>query len=642
MKRAGRLPRGQVGRRRLTVALLLGALVLLLVLAGVLIRASRPAAPGQSLRVDQFVGLVRAGQVRDAHVLERDRRIVGRFSAGTYWVAYGGGTDALVAPVFVALQAARVPIEVDQQWSKGVMAQVAAVLPVLVVLDVLALAFVLLRDGGGPTAFGRSRANLVERSASGFSSVAGLDETIEELRDVKDYLADPARFRHLGARVPRGILLYGPPGCGKTLLARALAGEAGVPFYSISGSDFVELFVGVGPSRIRDLFRQAERNAPAIVFIDEIDSLARVRQPVSVGGQEEREATLGQLLVEMDGFAESPGVVVLAATNRIDILDPALLRSGRFDRRLVVDRPDLNGRRAILEVHWRDRPVDSGLDMAAVARRTAGLSGADLANVVNEAALLAIRRDHTTVEMADVDDAVERAVTGGPERRSRLLGETERRIIAVHESGHAVAAAALVEADTPTKVSIISRGQALAFTFVEPSADRFLATRAQLWARLVTLVSGRAAERMVVGDISTGAQDDLVQATRLARTMVGSLGMSETLGPMVLDGDDSPTGLGARPHSEALGAQADGEIRRVLGEAENEARTLLNANRAVVEELAVRLLETETLSGEGLRSVLARVGNSHPSAGDQTPVSSPDTNNDDPVRATGQSATRGT
>ncbi|CAN5688088.1 ATP-dependent zinc metalloprotease FtsH [soil metagenome] len=608
----------QRDRPRRTVVLLAGALPALIVTYVVLIFLSRPVTDGRELRLDEFLSFARDGAVRDSTILERDARITGTYSGGLYWVAYPD-KESVIGTIFSRLQEAGVPISVDQQWAKGLIGPITLLLPALIFVDAFFLMFLLMREGGGLKSFGRARAGSIGSSTT-FADVAGVEEAVEELSDVKDYLRDPEPFARVGARVPRGVLLAGAPGCGKTLLARALAGEAQVPFYSISGSDFVEIFVGVGASRIRDLFRQAKQNAPAIVFIDELDAVGRGRQAVAVGGQDEREATLNQLLVEMDGFDPSLGVVVLAATNRSDILDSALLRPGRFDRRIVIDPPDVRGRRAILEIHCRGKPMEPAVVLDVIARRTPGFSGADLANVVNEAAILASRRAEKTIGMNHLMEAVERAVAGGPERRSRIIGERERKIIALHEAGHAIVAAAMDEADAPSKVSIVARGQALGFTFVEPGEDRLLATRGQLAARLVTLLAGRAAERLLAGDVSTTAQDDLAQATRLAGSMVRTLGMSERLGAMVLQADDvDQSSLLTLRHSEALAAQVDEEVRRLLHDAEKRASAALTTNRDVLDGLTARLLEIETVEGPDLEIHLRRV---LPVGAEVTPVRS--------------------
>jgi cell division protease FtsH len=574
--------------------LLIGAFVAMLVL-------SRPAAPGRELRVDEFFRLVRQGRVETATILAHDKRVAGTDVEGTFWTAYAEQDPQLLDRIFTRLDRARVRYRVDGQWAKGLVQPVTPIFPALIFVDAFFLVFLLTRSGAGL----RSQRHSPGRGARAttFADVAGTDEAVEELRDVKEYLENPERFAVMGARVPRGILLSGPPGCGKTLLARALAGEAGVPFYPISGSDFVEVYVGVGASRIRELFRKARRAAPAIVFIDEIDAVGRGRQVDALAGQDERESTLNQLLVEMDGFDPSLGVVVLAATNRPDILDPALMRAGRFDRRLFLDPPDVRGRRSILDVHCRDKPLDPDVDLDLLARRTPGFAGADLSNVVNEAALLATRRGGATIRMADFAEAVERLIAGGPERRSRVIGPAERRVIALHESGHAVAAAAMTGAEPPAKLSIVSRGRGLGSMLVEAVEDRFLATRPELVRRMAVLLAGRAAERMVLGEPSTGSQDDLVRANRLAESMVRSLGMSERLGSLVLGPEENAGG----GRSDALNATVDGEIRRILDEAERHATAILTRNREALEGLAGRLIERETLEGEELGALLARV-----------------------------------
>ncbi len=403
--------------------------------------------------------------------------------------------------------------------------------------------------GGRAMQFGRSKAKRLsgDEPKATFADVAGCDEAVEELEEIRDFLADPDRFRAIGATIPKGVLLYGPPGTGKTLLARAVAGEAGVPFFTISGSDFVEMFVGVGASRVRDLFAQAKQAAPAIVFVDEIDAVGRHRGSGFGGGHDEREQTLNQLLVEMDGFDASAGVILIAATNRPDILDPALLRPGRFDRQIVVDRPDLAGRKAILEVHAKGKPLSSAVSLDVLARRTPGFTGADLANLLNEAALLAARRRLSHIGMPECEDAIDRVIAG-PERKTRVLSEHEKSVIAYHEAGHALVGHALPGTDPIHKVSIIARGRALGWTLALPTEDRVLRTRSELRDELTMLLGGRSAEELVFGDPTTGAQNDIEKATQIARAMVTEWGMSENLGPRQLGApaDAPPAHPGAR------------------------------------------------------------------------------------------------
>ncbi|MGA9714743.1 MAG: ATP-dependent zinc metalloprotease FtsH, partial [Aeromicrobium sp.] len=440
-----------------------------------------------------------------------------------------------------------------------------------------------------------------------FADVAGCDEAIEELGEIKEFLAEPAKFQAVGAKIPKGVLLYGPPGTGKTLLARAVAGEAGVPFYSISGSDFVEMFVGVGASRVRDLFEQAKENAPAIVFIDEIDAVGRHRGTGMGGGHDEREQTLNQLLVEMDGFDVRGGVILIAATNRPDVLDPALLRPGRFDRQIGVDAPDLAGRTQILTVHARGKPLGPGVDLEAVGRRTPGFSGADLANVLNEAALLTARNNAKVIDDAALDEAIDR-VMSGPQRRSRLMNEKERLITAYHEGGHALVAAALPQSDPVHKITILPRGRALGYTMVLPDEDKYSQTRAELLDKLAYMMGGRAAEELVFHDPTTGAGNDIEKATSVARAMVTQYGMTERLGAVQLGETEGQPFLGrdighTRNYSEAVAAVVDEEINRLITTAHHEAFDILQENRDVLDALVLELMEKETLD----KSQVARI-----------------------------------
>ena len=430
--------------------------------------------------------------------------------------------------------------------------------------------------------FGRSKHKTVakDQPKTTFGDVAGVDEAIEELQEVKDYLQNPSKFQAMGAKIPRGVLLFGPPGTGKTLLARAVAGEAGVPFFSISGSDFVEMFVGVGAARVRDLFEQAKATAPAIVFIDEIDAVGRQRGAGLGGGHDEREQTLNQLLVEMDGFDQRSTVILMAATNRPDILDPALLRPGRFDRQVVIDRPDLEGRKAILRVHARGKPFDETVDLAVLARRTPGFTGADLANAINEAALLAARRNKKAISMKEIEEAVDR-VMAGPERKSRVMDEEERRLIAYHEGGHAMVAHVLPNTDEVHKITVIPRGRALGYTLTLPEQDKFLMTREQLRDELAMLMGGRVAEEIVAGDVTTGAGNDIERATKIARQMVTEYGMSDSIGPRTLGQKQGEVFLGrdwgsTPDYSDAVAFEIDLEVRELIDEAHDVALDILD------------------------------------------------------------------
>ena len=478
--------------------------------------------------------------------------------------------------------------------------------------------FLMRRIGGGPTqalSFGRSKAKIYDRKElkTTFADVAGVDEAKAELVEVVDFLKNPKKYQRLGGRIPKGVLLVGPPGTGKTLLARAVAGEADVPFFFLSGSEFVEMFVGVGASRVRDLFEQAKEKAPCIVFIDELDAIGKTRAGATgfVGGHDEREQTLNQLLAEMDGFDSSKGVIIMAATNRPEVLDAALLRAGRFDRQVVVDKPDIKGREAILRVHARNVRLAQSVDLRVLAARTPGMAGADLANVINEAALLAARKGKDAVEMADLDEAVDRVI-GGLERKSRVLSEKERDIVAHHEIGHALVASSLPQADPVHKVTIIPRGVgALGATYQLPLEDRYLLTRSELEDRIAVLLGGRAAEEVVYGEISTGAHNDLDRATEMARLMVMQYGMSDKLGAMTFGGGQQALFLKGsglpqeREYSDDTARVIDGETRGIIDRIYDRVRDLMTARKGVLISAAAELKRTETIEGDRLRQLLA-------------------------------------
>jgi len=469
------------------------------------------------------------------------------------------------------------------------------------------------QGGNKVFSFGKSRAKLQNNDVpqNTFADVAGADEAIAELEEIKDFLANPAKYALLGAKIPKGVLLYGPPGTGKTLLARAVAGEAKVPFYSISGSDFVEMFVGVGASRVRDLFAQAKLHAPAIVFVDEIDAVGRQRGAGMGGGHDEREQTLNQLLVEMDGFEGDSQVILIAATNRPDVLDPALLRPGRFDRQIPVDRPDLKGREDILKVHAKNKPISDDVDLKNFARRTPGFTGADLANVLNEAALLTAREGEKVITDRHLDEAIDR-VMAGPQRKSRLMSEEERRVTAYHEAGHALVARALPHTDPVHKITIMPRGRALGYTMVLPNDDKYSTTRNQLLDQLAYSLGGRAAEELIFHDPSTGASNDIEKATALARAMVTQYGMTEAIGAIKLGSDGSAPFMGRdyghqRDYSENLAAVVDREVRSLIENAHQEAFDILVANRSILDEMVLELLERETLNKEEIEVIFAKV-----------------------------------
>ena len=485
-----------------------------------------------------------------------------------------------------------------------------SLLPFILLVLIMVFIFSQMQGGGSRIMnFGKSKAKMISKDMpqTTFADVAGADEAVEELEEIKDFLSDPEKFKAVGAKIPKGVLLYGPPGTGKTLLARAVAGEAGVPFYSISGSDFVEMFVGVGASRVRDLFEQAKANAPAIIFMDEIDAVGRHRGAGLGGGHDEREQTLNQMLVEMDGFDVSGGVIMIAATNRPDILDPALLRPGRFDRQIGVERPDLNGRLAILKVHAKGKPINPDVDLMAVARRTPGFTGADLANVLNEAALLTARAGETEITNTTMDEAIDRVIAG-PQKRTRVMDHEERLITAYHEAGHALVAAALPGNDPVHKITIMPRGRALGYTMVLPDQEKYSTTRSQMLNQLAYMLGGRAAEELIFHDPTTGASNDIEKATAVARAMVMQYGMTERLGAIKYGKENGEVFMGrdmghTRDFSEEVAAAIDEEVRAFIESAHQEAYDLLVANREALDAVVVALMERETLDKSEIEEI---------------------------------------
>jgi cell division protease FtsH len=486
----------------------------------------------------------------------------------------------------------------------------ATVLPLIFIVVLFLFLMNQVQGGGGRVMqFGKSKAKLISKDMpkTTFADVAGCEEAIEELGEIKEFLQEPAKFQAVGAKIPKGVLLYGQPGTGKTLLARAVAGEAGVPFYSISGSDFVEMFVGVGASRVRDLFEQAKENAPAIVFIDEIDAVGRHRGAGMGGGHDEREQTLNQLLVEMDGFDVRGGVILIAATNRPDILDPALLRPGRFDRQISVDAPDLNGRQQILSVHARGKPMAPDVDLVSVARRTPGFTGADLANVLNEAALLTARMNAKLIDNSALDEAIDRVIAG-PQKRTRLMREKEKLLTAYHEGGHALVAAAMPGSDPVHKVTILPRGRALGYTMVLPDEDKYSQTRSEMLDKLAYMMGGMAAEELIFHDVTSGAGNDIEKATNLARAMVTQFGMSQRLGAIKLGENNAEPFLGRdmghqRNYSEEVAGIIDEEVKVLISAAQQEAHDVLDLNREVLDALVLALIDKETLDKEQVAAV---------------------------------------
>ena len=596
--------------------------ILLLAVLGYLVfgMGSNPfaASGADTLATSDFVAAVKDDRVKDVTFKYADGSLT-----GTYW-ANGSDKDSSSAlksfkSVYVGADSLAelmadhpgTTYRIDTSSDEVLQTLLFSVLPTVIMLVVFI--YFMRRMGsqnGQAMSFGKTKALTAEgeRPKVKFSDVAGIDEAVEELQEVRDFLSEPERYRKMGAKIPHGVLLVGPPGTGKTLLAKAVAGEAGVPFFSISGSDFVEMFVGVGASRVRDLFKQAKEAAPCIIFIDEIDAVGRQRGAGLGGGHDEREQTLNQLLVEMDGFEDNSAVILIAATNRPDILDPALLRPGRFDRRVTVDRPDVSGRQKILGVHAANKPLASDVDLERIAKITPGFTGADLANLMNESALLAARRRKEKVGRDEVEEAMER-VMAGPERKSRVMSQKEREVIAFHESGHALVGHVLENSDPIHKISIIARGQALGYTMQVPEQDHFLSSRDEMLDQIAVLLGGRTAEELFCGDITTGASNDLERATKIAREMVTRYGMSEELGTQVFGEAQHEVFLGRdyaqkNDYSAETAKRIDDEIERIMREAHDRAREVLSARGDQMRTMAKVLLERETVEGPAVDSLL--------------------------------------
>ena len=579
----------------------------------VVLQAISDSGGYEQISTDKMVEHIEDGSIDEVTFTEGDQDIEATLDDGEQVHAEWLGDQGvqLVNQVQSQVEAgdiASYDVEVPQPSILGTL--ITTLLPIIIIALIFFFLLTQVQGGGGRIMqFAKSKAKLITKDMpkTTFADVAGVDEAVEELKEIKEFLAEPAKFQAVGAKIPKGVLLYGQPGTGKTLLARAVAGEAGVPFYSISGSDFVEMFVGVGASRVRDLFEQAKENAPAIVFIDEIDAVGRHRGTGMGGGHDEREQTLNQLLVEMDGFDVRGGVILIAATNRPDVLDPALLRPGRFDRQIAVDTPDLAGRKQILKVHATGKPIGPDVDLDSVARRTPGFTGADLANVLNEAALLTARADAKLVDALAMDEAIDRVIAG-PQKRTRLMSEQEKKITAYHEGGHALVAAALPHNDPVHKITILPRGRALGYTMVLPDEDKYSTTRSEMLDRLAYMLGGRAAEELVFHDPTTGAANDIDKATSLARAMVTQYGMTERLGAIKLGDSGSEPFLGRdighqRDYSEEIAAAIDEETNKLLTAAHMEAFDILTENRDVLDALVLELLEYETLD----KAAIARV-----------------------------------
>ena len=573
----------------------------------------------ESLTINQVAQAVQEGRVARIVIEENDTiRVIykdGKDETGVEAYKESNATlvDQLVAlgvsPEKLTPENIKIEVKPPSQWA-SIVSGALYILPLLFMAGVLWFIFRQAQGSNNAAmAFGKSRARMFsgEHPTVTFADVAGADESKQELAEVVEFLKEPQKFIQLGARIPKGVLLVGPPGTGKTLLAKAVSGEAGVPFFSISGSEFVEMFVGVGASRVRDLFDQAKRHSPCIVFVDEIDAVGRQRGAGLGGSHDEREQTLNQMLVEMDGFDTDTNVIIIAATNRPDILDPALLRPGRFDRRVTLDRPDMKGREAILRVHVKGKPLEPNVDLGALARGTPGFVGADLENLVNEGALLAARRNKKAIGQAELEEAIERVVMG-PERKSRLISDEEKRIIAYHEAGHAVVMNAIPEADPVQKITIVGRGQAGGLTWYRPEDDRILTSRRKLIASLAGMLGGRVAEELVFDDITSGAANDLERVTQMARTMVTRLGMSNELGLMTYGQKEELIFLGReiseqRDYSEAVAQKIDAEVRRLVDDAYKLAKKLLTKYRAELDAVAQKLLEVETLTREEFEAI---------------------------------------
>ncbi len=584
------------------------ALAACLVVLAVGLSFTRRTEPPKELALLELENRIAEGQISEITINDAAHELTGTLRDGTRFTTSFPReyTDELTTKLLDG----GVDPKTEGGGSGGLVDLLINIVPLLLIMGAMLYILSMAQGGGKTMGLGKSKAKRFgdDQPKVTFADVAGCDEAVEELREIQEFLSQPEKFKAVGAKIPKGVLLFGPPGTGKTLLARAVAGEADAPFFSISGSDFMEMFVGVGASRVRALFEQAKKSAPAIIFVDEIDAVGRHRGAGLGGGHDEREQTLNQLLVEMDGFDVTTGVILIAATNRPDILDPALLRPGRFDRQIVVDQPDLVGREAILRVHSAGKPLAPEVDLGVLARRTSGFTGADLANLVNEAAILTARRGAELITMSSCEEAVERVVAG-PERKSRVMSAKEKQITAYHEAGHALVGHVLPNTDPIHKVSIIARGRALGWTLSLPTEDRHLQTRSELRDQMSMLMGGRTAEELIFGDPTTGAQNDIERATRIARLMVTQFGMSERLGPQQLGHQSGEVFLGKefqheQNYSDEVAAAIDSEVRRLLDEAHAEAREVLTLHRATLDQLADALIEKETLDDRDLAPIL--------------------------------------
>ena len=590
-------------------------LLFIAIIAMVVYNFQQNSTAQEILSINEVAEAIQKGEVE--RIVEDENRLEVILSEGNKRLSHKENNATLVDQLKALgvtteqLQPAQVKLEIKapSAWL-GIVTALGYILPFIILAGVFWFVFRQAQGSNNAAlSFGKSRARMFtgDQPSVTFQDVAGVEEAKEELEEVVEFLREPEKFISLGARIPKGVLLVGPPGTGKTLLAKAVSGEAGVPFFSISGSEFVEMFVGVGASRVRDLFEQAKRQSPCIVFVDEIDAVGRQRGAGLGGSHDEREQTLNQMLVEMDGFDTDINVIIMAATNRPDILDPALLRPGRFDRRVVLDRPDMRGREAILKVHTKGKPLSPEVDLQVLSRSTPGFVGADLENLVNEGAILAARRDKKVIGQDELESAIERVIAG-PERKSRLISEEEKRIVAYHEAGHAVVMNALPQADPVHKVSIIARGMTGGYTLALPEEDRTLMPRKKLIADMVGLLGGRAAEELIFDDITSGASNDLERVTHMARSMVTRMGMSERLGPMVYGQKEEMIFLGReiseqRDYSETVAEEIDSEVRKLVNDAYVRARQILTEYRDKLDEVAVRLIAVETVSREEFENI---------------------------------------
>ncbi|MFS0673880.1 ATP-dependent zinc metalloprotease FtsH [Ornithinibacillus sp. 179-J 7C1 HS] len=591
-------------------------LIIFLVIIAVISLLSGQHEQAEELNVNEFMQSLETGNIKEMTMqpVNGIMRITGTLEDDKQFVAQVPENNDIITDITTKAREQSVlktiPMDQPSIW--------VTLLTTMIPFLIIGLLFFFLlsqaQGGGGGRVmnFGKSKAKMYseEKKKVRFTDVAGADEEKQELVEVVEFLKDPRKFSAIGARIPKGVLLVGPPGTGKTLLARAVAGEAGVPFFSISGSDFVEMFVGVGASRVRDLFENAKKNAPCIIFIDEIDAVGRQRGAGLGGGHDEREQTLNQLLVEMDGFGANEGIIIVAATNRPDILDPALLRPGRFDRQITVDRPDVKGRQEVLKVHAKNKPLNASVDLKTIAMRTPGFSGADLENLLNEAALVAARQDKKEIDMTDVDEAIDRVIAG-PAKKTRVISEKERNIVAYHESGHTIIGMVLDEADIVHKVTIVPRGQAGGYAVMLPKEDRYFMTKPELFDKITGLLGGRVAEEIVFGEVSTGASNDFQRATNIARKMITEYGMSEKLGPLQYSSGGGEVFLGRdinneQNYSDAVAHDIDTEMQNFINYCYDRAKTILTENRDKLELIAQTLLEVETLDARQIKSLFEK------------------------------------